>query len=99
MWVVVECRVCPGRSGIRTFCSLKAALLCSGGTSKTRPPPDASNSCHTLSPSRPHRALDHPEKVRVAVRGKTDSRVQKAVGHWAHGACHAPFMHFRMPVG
>ena len=27
MWVVVECRVCPGRSGIRTFSSLQAALL------------------------------------------------------------------------
>ena len=38
MWVVVECRVCPGRSGIRTFCSLKAALLCRDGTSKIRPP-------------------------------------------------------------
>src|ERR1035437_706682 len=28
-----------------------------------------------ISPSWPHRPLDHPEKVRVTVRGKTDSGV------------------------
>ena len=55
MWDVVEGRVYPERSGIRTFCTLKVALLCRGGTSRI----PASNFA-PLGASNSHYGPGHP---------------------------------------